>query len=216
MPKISLAAANNKKQKIEAAAKTLFIQQGFHGTPIRHIAAAAGVSLGNLYNYYRTKEEILESITESYELQIGGCIDEILAQLSDPWTPASLRQFGTQVRELVNRHPDFWLLMYIDVLEFQNRHCRKLFEGLTLRLKERFQAQFERLDQEGRLNEGVDPAISFTLAYLQMFNYCLIEKLFGGNQHLGVPDEEAIKKLSDFFCQAVLRPEVLTKLRAQC
>lgn len=43
-----------KKSRIEEAARELFISQGFHATSMRTIAARAGTSLGNVYNYYRT------------------------------------------------------------------------------------------------------------------------------------------------------------------
>ena len=62
MPKLSDDAVERRKGRIEDAAKQLFIRQGFHATSMRNIAARAGTSLGNLYNYYPTKEAILGSI----------------------------------------------------------------------------------------------------------------------------------------------------------
>ena len=54
MPKLSEAAIEKRKELIESAARELFIKQGFHATSMRDIAKDAGVSLGNLYNYYET------------------------------------------------------------------------------------------------------------------------------------------------------------------
>ena len=48
---------------IEAAA-TLFILKGFHQTGMRDIAAQAGISLGNLYNHFKGKHEIIAAIAE--------------------------------------------------------------------------------------------------------------------------------------------------------
>jgi AcrR family transcriptional regulator len=61
MPKLSDAAIGKRKEQIEDAARELFIRQGFHATSMRDIAKGAEVSLGNLYNYYPTKEAIFES-----------------------------------------------------------------------------------------------------------------------------------------------------------
>ena len=47
-----------RKQMIKAAI-TLFKQKGFHRTTTREIAKEAGFSIGTLYEYIRTKEDIL-------------------------------------------------------------------------------------------------------------------------------------------------------------
>jgi len=51
---------------------------------------------------------------------------------------------------------------------------------------------------------GVDPALAFTAAYMQFFNYFLVEKLFGGNTHLGMEDEQALNYLTKIFSYGVL------------
>ena len=59
MPKLSQEVIAEKKAVIETAAKALFIKQGFHATSMRDISRRAEFSLGNLYNYFATKEAIL-------------------------------------------------------------------------------------------------------------------------------------------------------------
>jgi AcrR family transcriptional regulator len=194
-----------KKGRIEEAAKQLFIKQGFHATSMRNIAGRTGTSLGNLYNYYRTKESILESIIAKYQKVIDARLRLMFDQLTEPLQPESMIQFGRLVKEMVNEHHDFWLLMYIDVLEFENEHFRKMFEGLAQNLRRRFATHFAELKGRGVLHEGVDPAIGFTAVYMQFFNYFLVEKLFGGNRHFGISDEQVIQKLSEIYCRGLLR-----------
>ena len=206
MPKLSTTAIEEKKGRIEEAAKQLFIKQGFHATSMRNIASKAGTSLGNVYNYYRTKDEILESIIAKYQTVIDERLKSIFEEIDSPLEPESLIHFGGLVKKMVNEHHDFWLLMYIDVLEFENRHFRKMFEGLAQKLQRRFAAQFTELKKQGRVYDGVDPAIGFTAAYMQFFNYFLVEKLFGGNLHFGISDTQVIKRLSEIYCRGLLRP----------
>src|SRR6185436_744086 len=118
MPKLSPSAIEKNKGRIEEAAKKLFIKQGFHATSMRNIAGRAGTSLGNVYNYYRTKEEILGSIIGKYQTVIDARLRSIFDQIEEPLESESLIRFGRLVKEMVNEHHDFWLLMYIDVLEF--------------------------------------------------------------------------------------------------
>lgn len=207
MPKLTPSAIEKKKGRIEEAAKKLFIKQGFHATSMRNIAAKAGTSLGNVYNYYRTKEEILGSIIGRYQTVIDDRLRGIFDDIDEPLEPESLIQFGRQIKDLVNEHHDFWLLMYIDVLEFENLHFRKMFEGLVHNLRRRFANQFSDLKGRGRIREEVDPAVGFTAVYMQFFNYFLVEKLFGGNRHFGINDEQVIESLTNIYCRGFLQDD---------
>src|SRR5436305_14245593 len=101
MPKLSEKAVDRKKGRIEDAAKKLFIKQGFHATSMRNIAARAGTSLGNVYNYYRTKEEILGSIIAKYQTTIDGRLRSIFEEIEEPLEPESLVRFGQQIKRMV-------------------------------------------------------------------------------------------------------------------
>ena len=205
MPKLTEEAVASRKDRIENAAKQLFIRQGFHATSIRNIAARAGTSLGNLYNYYPTKEAILGSIISKYQRVIDERLRSMFEQIDEPLSAKGLTKFARLAKGMVNDHHDFWLLMYIDVLEFENRHFRKMFENLTHNLRRRFEKPFDDLKRKGVLHEGVDPAIGFTAAYMQFFNYFLVEKLFGGNRHFGISDEQVISRLTDIYLRGLFR-----------
>lgn len=215
MPKLRQEVIEEKKVVIEDAAKELFIKQGFHATSMRDIAKRANSSLGNLYNYYQTKEAILKSIIGKYQKTIDQKLQDVFAQSDEPLEPENLLAMGQMVKDLVNNHHDFWLLMYIDVLEFQNRHFRKLFEGLTANLRRRFKVYFDELNAKGDLHEKVDPAVGFTAVYMQFFNYFLVEKLFGGNAHFGVDDDEAIEMLTEMFIRGIFSQQKLKKLQTK-
>ncbi|MFT3746514.1 MAG: TetR/AcrR family transcriptional regulator [Pyrinomonadaceae bacterium] len=213
MPKLSEAAIRGKKDTIEDAARELFIKQGFHATSMRDIAKRAEVSLGNLYNYYETKDSIFESIIDRYLTVIDENLRQILGEIDEPMEPTNLRKMGESVGRLVNEHSDFWLLMYIDVLEFQNRHFRKMFDGITERFRKIFGEKFKEAENRGDLRLGVDAAPAFTAAYMQFFNYFLVEKLFGGNQHLGLTDDQALNCITKIFAYGTLSEESLSRFK---
>lgn len=206
MPKLSEDVIEANKNRIEGAAKELFIRQGFHATSMRDIASRAQTSLGNLYNYYRTKEAILESIIAKYQKVIDARLQRVLSDIEEPFEPETLKRFGRAIRGIIGEHHDFWLLMYIDVLEFENRHFRRMFQGLTPKLRKLFAPQFAELKRRGVIADGVDPAIGFTAVYMQFFNYFLVEKLFGGDNHFGITDDAVVNSLSRIFCHGILRP----------
>jgi len=51
-----------KKVLILAAALELFATEGYHNSTISKVAKKAGISKGLIYNYYSSKEEVLEAV----------------------------------------------------------------------------------------------------------------------------------------------------------
>jgi len=54
--------ARNNKSKILKAAYDLFVDNGFDNTSIKMIADRAGVSKGNIYNFYDSKELLFKDV----------------------------------------------------------------------------------------------------------------------------------------------------------
>src|SRR5829696_5335515 len=106
MPKLSPSTIEKNKSRIEEAARQLFIKQGFHATSMRNIAARAGTSLGNVYNYYRTKEEILGSIINKYQTHIINRLRSIYDEIKEPIKLKKLNRFGRKINKMVNDHHD--------------------------------------------------------------------------------------------------------------
>jgi AcrR family transcriptional regulator len=53
------ARSREKRDEILKAAAAVFIERGYAGTTSDDIAAAAGVSVGTFYNYFRNKRQVL-------------------------------------------------------------------------------------------------------------------------------------------------------------
>ena len=57
---------SDKRSRLIDAAGDLFHRQGFNQTTLADIARAAEVPLGNVYYYYKTKEQIGEAVVRSH------------------------------------------------------------------------------------------------------------------------------------------------------
>jgi TetR/AcrR family transcriptional regulator, fatty acid metabolism regulator protein len=55
----------DRRAELLAAAVRVFARDGFHGARVGDIAEEAGVAHGLLYHYFRSKEEVLETIFRS-------------------------------------------------------------------------------------------------------------------------------------------------------
>ena len=194
MPKLQDQALERNQRRMEAAALRVFTRQGYHGTSVRDIAREAGVSIGNLYNYYRTKEALFVAVVKRYETRIEELRQKAIGPIEDAFSPRELERLARGIREIVYDNPDYWRLMYIDVIEFGSRHFAPTFRSLAQNMDRRLGRKLRAATRNGNWR-GLDPALAFTAIYLQLFTYFLVEKLFGGKQHLGMPDDRAIPQL---------------------
>ncbi|GAB3527045.1 TetR/AcrR family transcriptional regulator [Pontibacter brevis] len=103
------------KRLLADTALKLFSEKGFAATSIRNIASEAGVSLGLMYNYFTSKEELLQEI-----FLLGN--NDIIASFA-PATAApgvsSLKQHILQTVQKLKDKRDFWRLLHS--LRFQGQ-----------------------------------------------------------------------------------------------
>ena len=57
-----LGEATDRRRELVEAAVRVFARKGFHGSRVGDIAEEAGVAHGLLYHYFRSKDEVLETI----------------------------------------------------------------------------------------------------------------------------------------------------------
>lgn len=98
-------AANRRRQVLEAAA-ACFRRSGFHGASMSDISKTAGMSAGHIYNYFKSKDEIIIAFVEEDMERVSTMIRD-LASRPDP-LQALLEDVPLRVRE--NLDPNHWLL----------------------------------------------------------------------------------------------------------
>lgn len=71
------------RAKIASVALPLFAQYGYHATPVRAIADAAGLSVGSIFNYFPEKDEILRKILDDSLAEAERIVSETQALLAE-------------------------------------------------------------------------------------------------------------------------------------
>jgi TetR/AcrR family transcriptional regulator, repressor for uid operon len=61
----------DRRAEILAAAQRCFVRDGFHGASMQAICAEAGMSPGNLYRYFPSKEALIAGIAERDRAEVG-------------------------------------------------------------------------------------------------------------------------------------------------
>lgn len=123
-------------------AAALFLEQGFDGASLRHIAAASGMKAGSLYYHFSSKNDLLEAIlhrgmavmVDAFEMataasesasgqtRIGAHVRAHLAALYEngPYTAAHVTTFRTapsEVRSAIVPERDAYEAMWTGLLE---------------------------------------------------------------------------------------------------
>jgi len=68
-----------KRERLIAAACQAVYQQGIEKTTLADVAAAAGIPVGNVYYYFKTKNDIIQAVVESHLREA----DALLAAIED-------------------------------------------------------------------------------------------------------------------------------------
>jgi AcrR family transcriptional regulator len=76
MRKVDPEKYEAKRRQILDAAVTCFARGGFHKTSTAEICAEAGMSPGNLFHYFKTKNAIIEAIVEQDRAETNGCYEK--------------------------------------------------------------------------------------------------------------------------------------------
>jgi AcrR family transcriptional regulator len=117
---------NEKKWEIVKAAAALFIKQGTVNTGVRDIAEASGITVGTLYHYFKSKEEIISSFMD---FAVSGT-DEFLKQAETRLAKVEPRK---ALRQAMGLYMDFTSEAQNIVL-FWHQETRNLSHELRKRL----------------------------------------------------------------------------------
>lgn len=192
MPKLAQEQIQERMRLVEDAAITLFKTRGFHGVGLRQIAQEAGVSLGNIYNYYKTKEQLFDSILERLHEGFTAPDSPLGRYVLAGTFPHELEGLGRAISAMTREHEDYLNLIYVDLTEFGGRHVRPFYQQLP----KRFAAALEgRVDPEA-FAPGVDPVLAFTMVYMQFFNFFIVEKMIGAKGHMGLGERAALEAMA--------------------
>ncbi|WP_166669530.1 TetR/AcrR family transcriptional regulator [Paenisporosarcina antarctica] len=100
---------SKRRNQMIRGAVALFKEKGFHRTTTREIAKEAGFSIGTLYEYIRTKEDVLYLVCDSI-------YEEVLERLSAlPTQAGTLEGLKIAIRHyylLVDEMQDEFIVMY--------------------------------------------------------------------------------------------------------
>ncbi|MBW1957601.1 MAG: TetR/AcrR family transcriptional regulator [Deltaproteobacteria bacterium] len=139
--------AQRHRQIVDAAVQ-LFIEQGFHKTTTRQIARAAGFSIGSLYEYIASKEDILYLVCDAIHAEVERGVSQAMNRASGGHNP--LAEVIREYFLVCNRMSDHILLIYQETQSLPPRWRKKVLEN-EVRITGIFMEVLARLISSGDL-----------------------------------------------------------------
>ena len=156
------------KDRISSAAISLFLVDGYHNTSVREIAQKAGLSVGSVFNYFTSKEEILFFLLSYGQVRMGTQLREQRAEFE------RLKRDGLNPRDLFLRaYADYARLT--DELRRNAVLAYQETKSLTRVERERFLEGEERIQNffEDMISYGVEQG-AFPAGSIHLKAHCLL------------------------------------------
>lgn len=137
-----------RHRQIVDAAVQLFIKNGFHKTTTRQIASAAGFSIGSLYEYISSKEDILYLVCKAIHAEVEQGVSGAMAGATDGDNP--LAEVIREYFMVCHRMSDHILLLYQETQSLPLQWRKKVLEN-EVRITGIFMEVLARLISTGDL-----------------------------------------------------------------
>ena len=167
MGRLSVEKKEAKKERIIEKSMELFKENGYHATKVEEITKALGISKGNFYTYFNSKEEVLYEILGIMKEQRIDLLHEMDVD-KDP--KEVLRDFAESYRH--------FFLKYLKRVNLQNIEAFLKDEKIILHIEEIQDILIEFLQKnvvermEGSKNKG------YNLRFIAEFIFISMEGLF--------------------------------------
>ncbi|GII32264.1 TetR/AcrR family transcriptional regulator [Planotetraspora mira] len=184
-----MGAHTNTRTRIQEVAIKLFTEQGYEATSLREIAEALGVTKAALYYHFKTKEDIVASLTEDRAEAIQALVTWAKEQ---PRTPETRREIVRRYSEDMTRG------RHHEVMRFMERNQTALRgHGKVEEMRERMTGLIDVL-----CDPGDSPAVrlrrSMAVFAMHAVWFVLIDQK--------VTDEERIEAALDVALELVDAP----------
>jgi TetR/AcrR family fatty acid metabolism transcriptional regulator len=127
-------SAAEKRRVILDAAVRVFARRGFNGCRVSDIADEAGVAYGLVYHYFRSKDEVLDTLF----LERWNVLLQVIRELDEQDLPAreKLHAIASFIVDSYRHDPDLMKVIIVEVTRaansFGQTHLDKIREAYTL------------------------------------------------------------------------------------
>ncbi len=187
------------RNKIVEAAYGLFVDRGYHGTSMRDIASAAGLSsVAGIYNHFVSKERIFARTLEAYHPLVR--VMESVSKARGRTQQGLMRSMANNMIESLRDDPGMLNLMLIEFVEHGGTHIDDLQSVFVPQLMQVYQRVKSKKGRLRRMN-----AETMTQSLLGfVFSRVLFEWVFGSSEST---NPKVLRKHLQLYLNGVMKPK---------
>lgn len=185
------------------AALALFSKQGYGATSMRQISSRCGMSVGNLYHHFGSKESIFQILIDAYWSRLLDPDLPLNQIFNKARFPEDLEEMAAAIEQTVEANSESIMLIFIDVIEFRGKHIRDFYETMAGRFRRAYGRSFEERKRNGTLGEA-DPLVGVMVATRWFFHFFTVERCFGVPMHFGMDASQAVDEFIKILRYGVL------------
>jgi AcrR family transcriptional regulator len=193
--------ARRRRQIVDAAVE-LFMKDGFHKTTTRQIAHAAGVSIGLLYEYIGTKEDILYLVCEAIHSEIHAAVSMGLERTEQETHPLAVA-----IREyfrVCDRMSDHIVLIYQEIHSLPSKWRQVVLDN-ELRVNALFSDVLATITARGELPPLENRVLALAAHNISVLGHMWAFRRWTLSDHYSI--EEYIEIQTDFILSRYLLGE---------
>jgi AcrR family transcriptional regulator len=180
----------DKRKKILESAEYLFAKHGYHATEVEEIAKSAGMAKGTIYNYFKSKENILLSVLESGVQELSIKMAEGIEQIDD--TVEKIKK-GIQIYVgFFEEHLPLLKIFISEQIQFKMKEGQDFHKRIFAKLTH-LEEVITKAVEENKLNK-VDPFVAASSLF-GMINFTVNRELIMGKKFSAKHTTEQITKI---------------------
>lgn len=118
-----------RRMQIIQGATRLFVKKGYDRTSVREVAKACKMSMGALYHYVGSKEDILLLIIDQSMSDLAKSIEEFSQTIAALSPPEALCKFIDMYYRMVDKNQDITLFTYQETKNLEQRARRQVLDS---------------------------------------------------------------------------------------
>jgi AcrR family transcriptional regulator len=154
-----------RRRQIIEGAMQVFAAKGFHGATVREIADAAGLTMGTMYNYVRSKEDILYIVYDFMNTILSEGLKKTIDDTEDPREKVSAALRHNM--ELIYQYRDVIMFLYREAGNYDRESVRTVLAQETKYI-EVFEELLRQRFAGRKLNEARLKLAADILSYLNV------------------------------------------------